>query len=89
MGRSNPDIDLQFASSSIDCFFAREAPKPRVASSGKIRIANMRDLIGFNRVATDTLVHVSQQDFWRISQDSEGHFIERLVDDDSGPVTEK
>lgn len=80
------DFDLKFASSSIDCFFAEEAPKPRVASSGKLRVHSMRDLVGFARVASDTLVHVSQQDFWRISQDADGHFIERLVSDETGPV---
>lgn len=82
------DFDLSFASSSIDCFFASDTPKPRVASSGKLRVHSMRDLVGFNRVASDTLVHVSQKDFWRIGQDDEGHFIERLVSDDTGPVEE-
>lgn len=82
------DFDLQFASSAIDCFFAEEKPRPRTASTGKIRVSSMRDLAGFSQVATDTLVHVSQQDFWKIGKDDQGHYIERLVNDDSGPVVE-
>jgi hypothetical protein len=44
------------------------------------------DLIGFSRVAEDTLIHLSQQDFWKLGQDNDGYFIERLVDDSGGPV---
>ena len=79
--------DLRFSSSSIDDFFAdRPSGKDHVASTGKVRIASVHQLAGFRIVAEDTLVRVSQQDFWRLGQDSEGSFIERLVDDDTGPV---
>ena len=77
--------DIRFASSSIDAFF-EPAPAPRQASVGKRRIASLHDLAGFARVGTDTLVHLSQQDFWHIGKDDQGFFIERLVDDSEGPV---
>lgn len=79
--------DLRFSSSSVDDFFTPK-PAPRVAATGKIRVANLRDLIGqgFHLVAEDKLVRLSQQDFWQLGKDSEGHFIERLVDDANGPV---
>ena len=79
--------DLRFTSSSIDDFFAdRPARKEHVAAAGKIRVANVHQLAGFRVVAEDTLVRVSQQDFWRIGQDADGTFIERLVDDENGPI---
>ena len=48
-----------------------------------IRVASLRDLVGFTRVSNDLLVHKSDQDFWRITKDADGsHIIERLVDSD-------
>lgn len=77
--------DLRISGSSIDAFFA---PTPRVASAvvGKIRISSASQLAGFHRVAENTLVRISQQDFWKLGQDEEGYFIERLVEDGEGPV---
>lgn len=77
--------DLRYSSSSIDAFFD-PPPAPRVASSGKVRVAGLMDLVGFSRVAEDTLIHLSQQDFWKLGQDNNGYYIERLVDDSTGPV---
>lgn len=78
--------DLRFSSSSVDDFFATpQAPAGRVAS-GRIRVSGMRDLVGFVRVADDKLVRLSQKDFWKLGQDDDGHYIERLVSDDKGPV---
>jgi hypothetical protein len=80
--------DFRCSSSSIDDFFS--SPKSlrtaAMAVTGKIRIASLRDLTGFFRTSADTLVHLSQQDFWHIGKDNEGYFIERLVDDSEGPV---
>ena len=79
--------DLRFSSSSIDDFFAdRSTFREHTASAKKIRIASTHQLSGFHVIASDTLVRVSQQDFWKLGQDSEGYFIERLVDDQEGPV---
>ncbi len=80
------DFDLNSISSSVDMFFD-DKPKNRIASSGKVRISGVSDLVGFSVVAgTDNLIRVSQADFWRLAEDEEGHFIERLVDDGQGPV---
>ncbi len=79
--------DLRFSSSSIDDVFER--PASRVASnvSGKIRVASLTDLSGFMQVASNTLVHISKQDFWRLAQDEEGNYIiERIVSDDESPI---
>lgn len=80
--------DLRFSSSSLDDFFAPAKPPVRAASQGgKTRIAGLHQLAGFMRLSDDnTLVRVSQQDFWKLGQDGEGYFIERLVSDDDGPV---
>ncbi len=87
---SKPDVsDLRFSSSSLDDFFAaKQAPTLRSASAGKTRVASLHQLSGFIRLAEDTLVRVSQQDFWKLGQDGEGYFIERLVSDDEGPISE-
>jgi hypothetical protein len=79
--------DLRFSSSSIDDFFASK-PVVRKASvpQGKVRIANVQQLAGFKLIAEDQLVHLSQQDFWHLGKDDKGFYIERLVDDDNGPV---
>jgi hypothetical protein len=80
--------DVRFSSSAIDDFFA-SPPAPRIASGpGKIRISSLHQLADFRRISSDTLVHLSQQDFWKLGQDEEGHFVERLVSDDDGPVKE-
>jgi hypothetical protein len=80
--------DLRFSSSSIDDIFTSTPRTSRVASSGgRIRVASSGDLAGFAQIGTDTLVHLSQQDFWKLAQDEDGnYFIERLVEDDSVPV---
>lgn len=83
---SGPKIeDLRISGSSIDAFFT---PQPRVASAvvGKVRVASMSQLAGFQHVAENTLVRISQQDFWKLGKDDDGFFIERLVEDGEGPV---
>lgn len=76
--------DIRFSSSSIDDFFGPK-PEPRIAS-GKVRIAGLHRLAGFEMISDDKLVRISQKDFWRLGHDDEGYFIERLVNDDDGPV---
>jgi NADH/NAD ratio-sensing transcriptional regulator Rex len=77
--------DFTFPSSSIDDLFS--TPKPiKKASASKVRIASSSELVGFTRVASDTLVHISQKDFWHLGKDDNGYYIERLVDDTDGPV---
>ena len=79
--------DLSYSSSAIDAFF-EPTPAPRVANAGKIRVGGLMDLVGFSHVAEDTLIHLSQQDFWKLGQDNDGYYIERLVDDQAGPIKE-
>lgn len=64
--------------SGIDDFFLSESTKKRVANS--------IDLSSFMFVAGDKLVHLAQKDFWHLGYDEEGFFIERLVEDEKGPV---
>jgi len=80
--------DLRFSSSSIDDFFATKpvVRKANTAPVGRVRVANLQQLAGFQLVAEDQLVHLSQQDFWHLGKDDQGFYIERLVDDDNGPV---
>jgi hypothetical protein len=81
--------DLRFSSSSLDDFFSPAPPISRSASAGaRRRVASLHQLAGFSVIAEDTLVRVSQQDFWKLGQDGEGYFIERLVSDDEGPIRE-
>lgn len=78
--------DLKFSSSSIDEFFKPE-PAVRV-SSGKMRVADISHLAGFQFIADDKLIRTSKLDFWELKEDQEGYFIERLVSDDDGPIKE-
>ena len=77
--------DFRFSSSSIDDFFT-PIRTAGVSSGGKIRVSNTHQLSGFQVVSGDKLIHLSQQDFWKLGQDNEGFFIERLVEDDISPV---
>lgn len=78
--------EFRTSSSSLDDFFN---PPARVASKapGRIRISSLSALAGFSMVSSDTLIHLSQKDFWKLGQDEGGSYIERLVSDDS-PVQE-
>jgi hypothetical protein len=78
--------DIRFSSSSVDDFFQEKKFRKSVAASGRVRIASVHQLAGFHMVSDDQLIRLSQNDFWKLGQDSEGFFIERLVDDGSGPV---
>jgi len=52
--------------------------------SDRIKVASMDDLFNFLRIGEDTLVHKSQKDLWRISEDKKGQMvIERLFDPNS------
>lgn len=79
--------DFRFSSSSVDEFFT-DVPAISKTASSKVRVASVHQLSGFQIVAEDTLVRVSQKDFWKLGHDSDGYFIERLVDDDQAPITE-
>lgn len=53
-------------------------------SGDRVKISSLRDLVDFNRVGEDTLVHKSKKDLWRIGEDEKGDVvIERLFDPDT------
>lgn len=82
-------FDIKFdrsSSSAIDDFFAKNQSSTLKTASTRVRVASLHVLAGFERVSSDTLVRISQNDFWRLGQDDEGFFIERLVDDSKSPV---
>jgi hypothetical protein len=77
--------NFRFSSSSVDDFPSPDSSTIRSAS-GRVRIASLNDLGGFRVAEDDTLIRISQKDFWKLGQDENGFFIERLVDDDLGPI---
>ena len=73
--------------------FLGKAPEPidlRVASPqvpNTIRVASIRDLAGFRRVAQDRLVRPSENDLWKLRQSDDGAWVvERLFDEDGNPL---
>jgi hypothetical protein len=80
-------IDIKFSpSSSLDDFYS--SPKDQKVLPSRIRVASTQDLNGFMKVSSDKLVHVSQQDFWKLAKDEETgeYFIERLAEEYDIPV---
>jgi len=67
-------------SSGIDDFFVSQAKRTRVAS--------ISDLSGYMFLSANKLVHIAQQDFWKLGHDENGFYVERLVEDNEGPVQE-
>lgn len=55
------------------------------------KVYNIDELKGFVRVAnTNTLIRISDQDFWSLKQAEDGSYeIERLVDDEGNPIKAK
>ncbi len=81
--------NFRTSSSSIDDFFiSNNSKRYHIASIGKIRISNLRQIesAGFKFVSSDKLIRISKKDFWRLGEDQDGPFIERLVSDDDGPI---
>lgn len=82
--------NTKFTPSAVDIFASYFASGKKTAAAitptGKVRVASLDQLVGMSRVSADVLVRHAQQDFWQIGQDEDGYFIERLVDDNSGPV---
>jgi len=79
--------DFSFGfSSSIDDFYS--PPKSISLNTNRIKISKSADLSGFVRIASDRLVRISQNDFWKLAKDEDTgeFFIERLTDDIDGPV---
>lgn len=56
--------------------------------ANRIRVASLGDLSDFLRVAgtADTLVHKATKDLWHVKKDAEGYLLERLFNDNGGPL---
>lgn len=55
----------------------KQAPE----AQARQKIASLDDLKGFNRVASNTLIHMSEQSLWTLDKDASGeYFIQRNFD---------
>lgn len=54
----------------------------------RVKVSSTNDLDGFKRIAnSDTLVRLSEKDFWELKEEEEeGFVIERLYNDDGEPL---
>jgi hypothetical protein len=73
-------FDISFSASSIDDVM-RPATKPT-----RVRLADAQMAAIEMAGSSDPLIHIAQNDFWKLGHDDQGYFVERLVDDASGPV---
>lgn len=55
-----------------------------LTGNNQIKIASIDDFFNFHRVSKDTLIHKSEKDLWKLSEDEKGQIvIERLFDPDT------
>lgn len=94
---SDFDFDLSSIQSGgatgMDAFFASEpevvslvGEAPVVARPEPIRIGSLKQLEGFTRVSSETLINKSTRDLWAIKPDGNDFVIERLFQDDGQPL---
>lgn len=96
---SYKDFDLgalEVQASGMDSFLGEEEAdiqdlRDLVAGNSnqkqKVRVANVTQLSGFTRVASDTLIRKSERDLWSLTQSEDGDWIiERLFDEDGKPL---
>lgn len=82
---------LDFQDSGIDAYLnpptktaAQAAP-----SRGRVKVASLQALAGFERMSSDTLIHKSKGDLWKLQKDASGeYYIEQLFDPAGDPVRE-
>ena len=73
--------------SGLDALFQREAQILSPHAKGRTKVASLRDLSPFIRLASDTLIHRSNRDLWSLRKEADGtFFIERLFDDTGKPL---
>ena len=73
--------------SGLDALFQREAHILNPHPTGRTKVAPIRDLSGFVRLSSDTLIHRSDRDLWALKKEADGnYFIERLFDDNGAPI---
>jgi hypothetical protein len=77
--------DIQIASSGLDSFLDDTVIED---ASDMRRVASLDDLVGFERVSSNTLVRKPDRDLWALSQTEDGEWvIKRVFDDDGNPIT--
>jgi len=84
--------DFSIQATGMDGFLSEgEDYEPIIDYTGapmQRRVASLRDLKGFTRIASDTLIRKSEKDLWSLKQTDDGDWvIERLFDDDGNPLT--
>jgi hypothetical protein len=72
--------------SGIDALFEREPQMITAARPKRVRVASLQQLVSFQRVSAETLVHKSNRDLWSLKKDGEKFYIERLFDDTGKPL---
>jgi hypothetical protein len=73
--------------SGIDALFEREPQLVRPLPAKRMRVASLQQLVGFQRVSAETLIHKSDRDLWSLKKEGDGKFyIERLFDDNGSPL---
>lgn len=82
--------EMQTSSTSGMDAFLSETPSSniRVASKkgARVKVASLKQLDGFVRVAADTLVNLATEDLWSLKKDGNDFYIERLFKDDGTPI---
>lgn len=72
-------------SAGFDALFEREPNLIRPVK--RVRVASLRQLDGFQRLSTETLIHKSERDLWSIRREGNGSLvIERMFSDDGTPL---
>ncbi len=73
--------------SGLDALFEREPQLVTANKPKKMRVASLTQLVGFQRISADTLIHKSDRDLWSLKKEGDGKFyIERLFDDNGSPL---
>lgn len=77
-------VDISGSNTGFDELFKRES---HILSPYRVKVASLKDLQGFIRLSTDTLIHKSDRDLWALKKEADGnYFIERLFDDNNEPL---
>ena len=72
--------------SGIDALFEREPQMIMAARPKRMRVASLQQLVGFQRVSAETLVHKSNRDLWSLKKEGDKFYIERLFADNGQPL---
>lgn len=71
----------------LDALFEREdhilSPQHKTA---RVKVASLKDLDGFIRLSSETLIHKSERDLWALRKEGDQYFVERLFDDKGEPL---